>query len=132
MAIITEQGKREVGRIESYIAGEDLSSSQYYLVKLDSTASGKPEVSLAGAGERVEGILQNAPESGELADVLVEGDGQAVAAGTFNGGLELASDANGKLVTASAGDYVIGTGREPSQAADHLVSVSINKYVLES
>ncbi len=60
----------------SYEAAEDLSDDQYHFVVLNS--SGKVRRPDA-AGEIAEGILQNAPESGQAAQVRVIGDSKLVA-----------------------------------------------------
>jgi hypothetical protein len=76
-------------------AGEDLSSYQYHFVVRD--ASTGKAVLLDAADEDVEGILQNAPESGEAAAIRVIGDSKLVANGVL---------AVGKLVKP---EYVSGT-----------------------
>lgn len=56
-----------LGHTQTFVAGEDLSSHQFGLVKLDTTAG---QVVIATAASAAIGILQNAPESGKLASVL--------------------------------------------------------------
>jgi len=58
----------------SVVASEDLSSKQYYAVGLDTTAPFKVKILTGTAGaNRIFGILQNKPESGESAVVRVSG-----------------------------------------------------------
>jgi hypothetical protein len=49
-------------------AGEDLTAKQYFFVKV---VSG--EIVFAGANEKSLGILQNAPDDGEVASVRIQG-----------------------------------------------------------
>lgn len=85
------------------IAAADLSAKQYYAVKIDSNG----KVALAGAGESAIGILQNNPAEGQTAAVMLSGETYAVFGGTVAAGANLTPDANGKLVTASAGNNII-------------------------
>lgn len=57
-------------------AAEDLSDYQYHFVVRNS--SGKARL-LDAAGEIADGILQNAPESGEAAEIMVIGESKLVA-----------------------------------------------------
>jgi hypothetical protein len=64
------------GIVMSFTADEDLSSFQYRFVVL----SGNDSVRLANAAaDYPVGILQNAPESGELAEVAITGVSKLVA-----------------------------------------------------
>ena len=62
-------------KIYAFYAGEDLSSKQYCFVKFDSTDTSSKTVLGAGANEKTMGILQNAPASGEIAEVAIVGGG---------------------------------------------------------
>ena len=59
----------------SETAAEDLSSDQYKFVVLSSTGVRRPD----SANEIAHGILQNAPESGDAAQVRVDGISKLVA-----------------------------------------------------
>lgn len=81
------------------IAGADLSAKQYYIMKLHTTEG---QVVLCGANGVAYGILSNEPESGEQADVWVDGnelkvisDGSSI---NIAIGDKLKSDTNGKAV----------------------------------
>ena len=97
-------------------AGADLSSSQYKAVKLD--ASG--DVVIAGAGEQAIGLLQNAPISGDYAQVAWVGGGGLVEAGAaINEGDFLKVDANGDVIaTTTATDFVIGRAKQAAADGD--------------
>lgn len=96
-------------------AGADLSAAQHLVVKLDANG----DIVLAGAGEGV-GFLCNKPLSGDAAEVAVLGGGAlGVAAASINEGVELAADANGKLVVAVSTDVVVAIALKAAVADDH-------------
>lgn len=79
-------------------AGEDLSSSQFYIVKVSSGAAVK-----AAAGQLALGVVQNAPANGAIAIVRVFGRSRVIAGATLaSTGVAIASDASGKAKAASA------------------------------
>lgn len=90
-------------------AGADLSAKQYYLVKINSS---NKAVLAAAATDVIAGVLENAPASGETADIRARngcGTGKVVAGGNITHMAALTSDANGKaVVTTTAGNHVIG------------------------
>lgn len=95
----------------SITAGADLSNSQYKAVKIDANGN----VVLAGAGENAIGILQNAPEQGKVASVMVLGESKAVYGDTVTAGANLEVDASGRLVPATSG-AVVAVARESGNA----------------
>lgn len=94
--------------VANYVAGADLSALQYSFVKLHTTAN---QVVKCGAGEEMIGILQNAPESGEVAEVA-GCDGYygylEVVDATVALNVKLKSDANGKGTIANADKEFFG------------------------
>ena len=93
----------------SLIAGEDLSSSQFKFVTLESDG----QVDLAdAAGENCFGVLENDPASGAEATVVVSGQTRITCGGTVAAGAELQTDASGDAITAAAGDVVMGYALE--------------------
>ncbi len=95
--------------IKGYLAAEDLSAKQYYFVKL---STDDKHVALCGANERAIGVLMNAPESGQGAEVALIGGGallkinETVTIGKLltstSGGLGEVSDAAGEWSAALA------------------------------
>ena len=83
-------------------AGADLSSSQYFFVKVNSSGQA---VVCATAGEAAIGILQNKPTSGQAAQIMVQGVSKLVvgAGGTLTAGDLVATDASAKGKTAVQG-----------------------------
>lgn len=98
----------------------DLSAKQYHIVKED--AGGKAV--LAGAADaNILGVLNNAPKAKWGADVaVINGSGtfKVVAGGNIARNARLTSDANGKAVTATAGQRCFGVARRAA-ALDEVV-----------
>jgi len=93
----------------SLIAGEDLSSSQFKFVTLESDG----QVDLAdAAGENCFGVLENDPAAGAEATVVISGQTRITCGGTVAAGAELQTDASGDAITAAAGDVVMGYALE--------------------
>jgi len=87
----------------SYIAGEDLSAKQYTFVKIGTAA--KTVVACDTQGEKTLGILMNAPESGEAADVALPGGGAKLIVDANVGypdSIMTGTDGKGEVVTAAA------------------------------
>lgn len=112
----------------SFVAGEDLSAKQYHFVELD---NGTGNVTVAdGATDRPIGVLQNAPESGQVAEVLIVGGTKLEAAGTASPGQAVFTTASGTASTLAFGTtgsaaYVLGTFVE-SAAAGAITTAVIN------
>lgn len=85
------------------VAAADLSAKQYYIIEMSGA-----NVNVCGDGEAGIGVLQNAPESGQAASVRVLGVTPVILGGTVASGALVASDTNGKAVTAGAGDTIVG------------------------
>ena len=93
----------------TFIAGEDLSSSQFKFVTLESDG----EVDLAdAAGENAIGVVINDPAAGEAATVVVSGKVMVTSGGTIAAGAQIQTDASGDAITAAAGDVVLGYALE--------------------
>jgi len=109
---------------ESFIAGEDLSSYQYYAVYLSAAGT----VSLCGhsAAYRPIGILDNKPKITEPASVVVHGRTPAMLGGTVTFGQPLMSNELGKLVAGSAGLPYFASA-EVSGSATEVCSVFVHR-----
>lgn len=93
-------------KILSYKAGADLSAHQFKIVKF---GADEKTIALCGAGERGIGVLQNAPKSGEVAEVAIFGAGAKVkAVGVITAGNSFASDATGFAKAATTGQFCLG------------------------
>ena len=111
------------------VAAADLSSNQYNFVKLDS--SGKA-AAVTATTDRPIGILQNAPTSGQEAEVLVVGGSKLVAGGAISEGAVIGTSAAGKgsalTIGGSSGTafYILGTSLTEVSAANELTTVVVN------
>lgn len=105
-------------------AGGDLSSSQFLMVKLNS--SGDAVIANA-AGEDVCGVLQNAPASGAIAIVRVFGESRVIGGGVVAAGGLFACTSAGKSKTAVAG--TVNTS-DAGAASDPLVGSFVLGRVL--
>ena len=111
---------------ESFEANEDLSSSEHrVVVAAGSVTAGKSKAGLPGGqGVAFIGVMLNDPASGAVAEVRVLGEALVEANSTFNAGVELTiSGTDGKVESASAGDYIVGIAKEASAEANQLVTV---------
>lgn len=87
-------------KLPAHAASEDLSAAQYTAVIVDGAGTVGP----ATAAERMTGILQNDPESGRAAEVMVSGVSKAIAGEELaTPGTILEVGTGGKLVALDAG-----------------------------
>ena len=93
----------------TFIAGEDLSSSQFKFVTLESDG----QVDLAdSAGENCIGVVINDPAAAGEATVVVSGKTVVTAGGTIAAGAAIATDASGDAVTAASTNIIMGYALE--------------------
>jgi len=100
------------GVLAPFEAAANLSAKQYYTVQI----SASQKVNVCGDGEPGIGILQNDPELGREASVMIAGISPAIYGGTVAANDNLASDAIGRMVVAAAGKNVIAVAIEPGLA----------------
>lgn len=101
-------------KFQAYKAGADLSAHQYKIVKF---GADEKTVVLCGAGEKGIGVLQNAPASGQVAEVAGFGGGAKVkCVGIVTAGNNFASDANGFAIAPTAGQWCVGIALKTSVA----------------
>lgn len=108
-------------------AGADLSSSQYYFVKLN--ASGKAVV-CSGATDIPVGVLQNNPTSGQAAEIVVVGLTKVSSNAALAIGDLIGTSSDGQADAKTAGtdttEYVVGTVLTTTGAAGVVGSVLVN------
>ena len=106
-------------------AGADLSAKQYFFVKIDANG----DAVLAGNGENANGVLQNAPASGEAANIAVAGVSKVIIGDTtsLDSGVVISSDANGKATLGVSTDFALAILIEDTTANDDVVSCLIQK-----
>ena len=109
-------------------AGEDLSSNQYYVVK-QSTSDGDAELADT-AGERVLGVLQNDPESGEQAAICVMGPTRLKIGGTVTAFQPLQADTDGMAIVGTTGDYIFAMALEAGVDGDVIEALITHEGIL--
>ena len=106
-------------------AGQDLSANQYYFVAMASDGQVDP----AGDGALALGVLQDDPAAaGRAASVAIGGQTKVVAGGAITAGDQVASDANGKAVTAATGDNVLGIATQTANADGDIISIVLAEH----
>lgn len=104
----------------AFKATSDLSTKQFYIVKLDSTEN--VAVLASAATDKLIGVLVNKPKSGETMDVYARnasGTGKVIAGGDVTIGSYITSDGNGKaIVTTTAGNAILGVALEAAASGD--------------
>ena len=105
------------------VADSDLSAKQYYIMKV--SAAGK--VDLCGDGELMIGVLQIKPDAdGRGATVAGVGSVTKVIAGAaITAGDKVSSDTDGKAITATDGDWMLGIALDTVANANELVTVYV-------
>jgi hypothetical protein len=112
-------------RIPGLVATSDLSSHQYKVVKLASTA-GQVKVSAAATDAHL-GILQNDPAAGEVASIAFVGVSKAVAAASVTAGSLLTANSTGQVkATTTGNDRVIGLALSASTNAGDIIRVMLS------
>lgn len=109
------------------VAGADLSAKQYTFVKLNSSGQA---VAVDGATDRPVGVLQNAPTSGQEAEVLVVGGTKLVASAAITEGAVVGTNNAGKGAALTVGTdttrYILGTALLEVAADNEVTTVVIN------
>lgn len=114
-------------KIPGLTASADISAKQYYFVKM----SGEKTVTVcSGATDKPVGVLQNAPESGEEAEVCVIGVTKISGDADLNYGDLIGTSADGQADAKSPGtdttEYTVGQVILGNGAAAGLITAVIN------
>lgn len=108
-------------------AGADLSAKQFYFVKINSSGQA---ILCAAATDKPIGVLQNSPESGEEASVLVVGGTKVVSKSALDEGTVVGTASDGKAAPYVAGTdttkYIVGSTILASGAEDEIATVVVN------
>lgn len=105
---------KDLGFTYARNAGADLSGS----LNLASHVDTDGDVVLAGAGEHVLGFITEAAVADKPATIQFAGIAKAICGATVAAGARVASDGAGKVVTATTGDFEIGTALEGGDAEE--------------
>jgi Uncharacterized conserved protein (DUF2190) len=100
-------------------------AGQFLAVKV--TASRQVNLANAG-GEAIDGILQNDPVSGYVADVGFMGVSKAVAGAAFSAGALLMTDSNARLIAATTSNVAVAKAIEAATAANQVVTVMVMNF----
>jgi len=104
------------GVVDSFKAAADLSSLQYYYMKL--TAANTVNVTSASTDLGV-GILQNKPDTAnDAAEVMVNGISKAVLGGTVTRNAGLMAHTDGTLIAATINKPIVAIALDAGIAAD--------------
>jgi len=109
----------------SLVAGEDLSSSQYYFVAVDTSG----QAVLTGDDGNPIGVVQNKPESGQAATIAIAGVTKLYI-GTESGlgaGYNVGCDSNSAGKVSDTGSFRMGVALEDPTADGDIVSVLLQK-----
>jgi hypothetical protein len=109
----------------SLVAGEDLSSSQYYFVSVNTSG----QAVLTGDDGNPVGVVQNKPESGQVATVCIYGVTKLYI-GTESGlgaGYNVGCDSNSAGKVSDTGSFRMGVALEDPTADGDIVSVLLQK-----
>ncbi len=110
----------------SLVAGADLSTKQYTFVKLNSSGQA---IAIAAITDIPVGVLQNAPTSGQEAEVLVSGGTKLVAgeAITLPAFLSVTSAGKAdKIAVSDTTQYVVGQALTAAGADAEVITAVVN------
>ena len=108
------------------VAGADLSSKQYNFVKLNSAGEA---IAIAAITDVPVGVLQNAPTSGQEAEVLVSGGTKLVAGEAITLPAFLSVTSAGKADKVAVSDttqYVVGQALTAAGADAEVITAVVN------
>lgn len=119
------------------VAGAAIADGRNKLYKYDANG----QLVLAGAGENVVGIgliesgyndvtgeTAGKVEVGDQVTVQIKDIGLVVAGAAVKKGAEVASNASGLAVTATNGDFVVGTALDEAKQSGDYIYIQITKY----
>lgn len=113
-------------KIPALVAGASLITKQYYFVKL---SAAKTVIVCAGTTDKPIGVLQNAPASGESAEVCGFGITKVSGDANLAYGDSIGTSADGQAAAYTVADttkHIVGTVIEDNAAAGGLATVFIN------
>lgn len=103
-------------------ASADLSAEQLKFV----VNNGSGAAAVAGAAASALGVIQNNPTAAGTASIMVLGVSRVRAGAAIAVGAKLGSDANGKAVTATTGDTILGIALEAAAADEDIIPVLLH------
>lgn len=110
-------------KVPGLVAAANLTALQYTFVKLD--ANGKV-IAASAQGEACIGVLQNKPNTGEAAEVVIFGISKVVADAAINEMDQLTNQTDGQAMAAASADFVLGTAITAAGGAGEVITAAIN------
>ncbi len=111
----------------SAIAGADLSARQYHFVKWSANGT---VVLCAAATDIPAGVLQNAPVSGDAANICVVGETKIVGDADLDAGQLIGTSGDGqadrKIPGTDTTEYIVGSVKHGNTAALGLITAVVN------
>lgn len=112
---------KDIGASHAAKAGADLSDKLYHLAKMNSSE----EFVLSGAGEDVFGAITEGAVAGKPVSVQYGGIAKVKVGAAVVAGADVMSDASGRAITATVGNYVIGKCVLGAANANEIASVAL-------
>lgn len=103
-------------------AGEDLSDKLYYICKVDTDK----RIVLAGSGEAAAGVIYETAEEDRPVTYMIDGVAKVILGATVAAGAEVMSDGNGKAITRTGTNAVLGVALEGG-GANNIVPVALSR-----
>ncbi len=120
---------KDSASVISVTAGVAFTDKLYYIAHMDTDG----DAVLAGAGEACLGVIVEENAVDKPATVQIGGVAKVVAGAAITAGAEVASDANGKAVTASgAGTKTLGVALESATGDGTVIEVLIDRSILHA
>lgn len=111
------------GQRVTVLAAADFRSGQYRACTLNSSG----QAAVPSAGAKIFGIVQNKPNTGEAATVVISGISKMEAGGVVAAGADVTTDASGRGVTAATGNTIAGNAVEAAGASGVYFPVRIDR-----
>ena len=102
---------------DAYPSSVDLRGKEFHLAKIVAVG-GKPQLALAGAGEKVAGTIHEGKNVGYHSSIKTGNQLKAVADGAIAIGDKLASSADAQVKVATVGNFVFGTAKTAAAAGE--------------
>lgn len=112
---------------DALVSDVDLTGKEFFAAQR--TATG---VKLAGAGERVDGVISEGKVAGQHSSIKTGNQLKGIAGALLSVGMKVTSDGNGKFVEAAATQEVFGTVIIAAGAANDLAGIEVDRHVLET
>lgn len=128
MSLKTESPKTNIKWSEGYEGYKDLTGNQYCAVAASGASTGETKITTPSAGgvACIGILISDDCDTTHRGEVVLSGVCPAKTGAVFNCGvLLMAGDTEGKLITATSGNYVIARAREASTVIGQIIAVEV-------